>query len=101
MNAAGTPPTSLFIPKWDNTAVGSLTYYDLEDAVSGGRSMDFWTNDLMTESIINWAIAGGVFDRSNTNLEDSPSSDLTQSNLDTIEVADPGATTDNDSSIKV
>ena len=24
----------------------------------------------MTESIINWAVAGGVFDRTNTNLDD-------------------------------
>lgn len=108
MNVFGPNPTTLLIPKWDSTTVGSLTYYDLEDNSTGGRSLDFWTDDLMTESIINWAVAGGVFDRTNTNLDDeTPMTDditdetMTQGQLDTIEAADPGATTQGDSAINM
>ena len=64
------PITSLYLPKWDETDPGSLTYYNLEDSITGGNSLQFWTRDLMTESILNWMAQAGPFALLNTHMDD-------------------------------
>ena len=49
---------SLKINSWNNLLSASATYYDLEDSVTGGETMNFWYTDLLTQSIQNWGGLG-------------------------------------------
>ena len=64
------PVSTLYIPKWNTQVVNDLEYYNLEDDTDGGNSINFWTQDLLTESITNWISEGGPFALLNTHMDD-------------------------------
>ena len=64
------PVTTLHIPKWNSQVINDLEYYNLEDDTDGGNSINFWTLDLLSESITNWILAEGPFALLNTHMDD-------------------------------
>ena len=64
------PVTTLHIPKWNSQVINDLEYYNLEDDTDGGNSIQFWTLDLLSESITNWILAEGPFALLNTHMDD-------------------------------